>query len=605
MTQATQAPGAPKRGGIDQSSWPLARRFWRRWLSQHKMRLILGLCLMAVTAAANATYPVLIEMTVGYLKESDPLVIWLMPLLAVAVSVVWGAAYFTQTVVTNGVIMRVIAQVQEALFAHLVRADLGRLMGEASGKLITRFTNDVNALRAAMNKLITNGLRDILMAAGLVAAMIWYDWLLTIIVLVVYPIAFYPITVIGRRLRRLARNTQVHMGDMTSVLFESFTGARMVKAYGLENYEQKRASDTFERMFRLWMKNTHYKARLEPMLQLLGGVAVGGVIAFGGWRVISGAATEATLMAFIGALILLSQPVRALGSLNAVTQEGLAAVQRIFEILDEAPAIQDAPGAKPLRVTSGEIAFDNISFAYGADTPALEEISLTVPGGSTVALVGRSGAGKSTIFNLIPRFFEADAGEIAIDGQNIRNVTLASLRNAMALVSQDVIIFNDTVAANIAFGRLDATRGEIEAAARAAAAHNFIMRLPEGYDTHVGDRGFRLSGGERQRLALARAVLKNAPILLLDEATSALDSESERLVQKSLEDLSRGRTTLVIAHRLATVRRADMIVVLDRGRIVETGTHDELLSRDGLYTQLSKLQLLDDAKGPVPEIAEA
>ncbi|MFW6027645.1 MAG: ABC transporter ATP-binding protein, partial [bacterium] len=295
--------------------------------------------------------------------------------------------------------------------------------------------------------------------------------------------------------------------------------------------------------------------------------------------------------------------VRALGSLNAVTQEGLAAVQRIFDILDEAPAIQNAPGARPLRVTKGEITLDRVSFAYGSDAPALKDISLHVPGGRTVALVGRSGAGKSTVFNLIPRFFEADSGRIAVDGQDIRSVTIASLRGAMALVSQDTVIFNDTVGANIAFGKLDATRAEIETAARAAAAHDFIMRLPHGYDTEVGDRGFKLSGGERQRLALARAVLKDAPILLLDEATSALDSESERLVQRSLEELSRGRTTLVIAHRLATVRRADMIAVLDRGQIVETGTHEELLAKEGLYTQLSKLQLLDDEKAAEPEAA--
>ncbi|MFP4003752.1 MAG: ABC transporter ATP-binding protein [Alphaproteobacteria bacterium] len=598
MTQSTETAVRPE--SAEQSGWILAGRFWRRWLAGHRMRLVLGLALMLVTAAATAAYPKLIEWTLTYLKERDPVVIWLMPLLAVVVSAVWGLSYFAQTVVTNGVIMRVIAQVQEALFAHLVRADLGRLMGESTGKLITRFTNDVNALRNALSKLITNGLRDIFMAAGLVGMMIYYDWLLAIIVLIVYPVAFYPITVIGRRLRRLAKNTQVHMGDMTSVLYESFTGARMVKAYGLEGYEQRRASSAFERMFRLWMKNTHYKARLEPMLQMLGGVAVGGVIAFGSWRVISGAATEQTLLAFISALIFLSQPIRALGSLNAVTQEGLAAVQRIFDILDEVPEIQDAPGAKRLQVTKGEISFERVSFAYGTDAPALRDVSLNVPGGRTVALVGRSGAGKSTIFNLIPRFFEAGSGAITIDGQNIRSVTLASLRGAMALVSQDVIIFNDTVGANIAFGRLDATREEIVAAARAAAAHDFIMRLPRGYDTEVGDRGFKLSGGERQRLALARAVLKDAPILLLDEATSALDSESERLVQKSLEELSRGRTTLVIAHRLATVRRADLIAVLDRGRIVETGTHHELLARDGLYTQLSKLQLLEDAAPPEP-----
>jgi len=332
------------------------------------------------------------------------------------------------------------------------------------------------------------------------------------------------------------------------------------------------------------------RARLDPTLEVLGGIAVGGVFAFGGYRVASGAGTLGDFTGFVSALLLAAQPVRALGNLNAAVQEGLAALQRIFGFLDEEPKIKDAPDAKPLEVSNGRVTLDNVSFAYDAEGPVLKNISLTVEGGQTVALVGRSGAGKSTVFNLIPRLFDATDGRVAIDGQDVRGATLASVRQAVAVVSQEVVLFNDTIRENIAFGRLDADDDAIQDAAKSAAAHDFIMRLPDGYDTIVGDRGLRLSGGERQRISIARAMLKDAPILLLDEATNALDAESERMVQEAIERLSRGRTVLVIAHRLSTVQSADMICVMEAGEIVERGSHQDLIGRGGAYAKLAKLQ---------------
>jgi len=399
-----------------------------------------------------------------------------------------------------------------------------------------------------------------------------------------------PIIGIGRRMRRVSANTQAETGQLMTLLTQTFQGARHVKAYGMEKYEQARASALFERIFALVDRANRTRFRAAPMMETLGGVAIAVVILYGGHQVISGARTPGAFFSFITALLLAYQPMKALAILNASLQEGLAAAQRIFEILDIEPKIQDRPDARPLRVGRGEVRFEAVCFGYRAGSVALDRVSFTVAGGSTVALVGRSGAGKSTALNLIPRFYDVDAGSITIDGQDLREVTLASLRASIALVSQEISLFDDTVRANIAYGHLDASDAEIEAAAVAAGADGFIRELPDGYDTMVGEHGVLLSGGQRQRLAIARAMLKDAPILLLDEATSALDSESERQVQTALRRLMQGRTTIVIAHRLSTIIGADIICVLDRGRAVETGKHAQLLARNGVYASLYETQ---------------
>ena len=579
----------------------LAVRVWRLWLLPQLPRVLFAGLLMVMVAGLTGLYPVLIQHAIDMMDEGNLEYVYVVPPLVVAVVGGKSAALYFQTLVTSSVVYRVVQSMQTAMFERLLTADLARLNKEATGRYLSRFTNDVNVVREAITRVLTNAIRDLLTLVFLIGTMIYLDWLLSLIVLVIYPVAAVPIAALGKRMRRVSANAQSYLGDMTALLNESLSGARMVKTYGLEDYERSRAGSFFEGVYGWSMKLVRGRSLVDPTMEVLGGVAVAGVLAYGIWRVSSGEGTVGDLMGFLSALLIAAAPARAIGTLHVVFQEGMAAVQRVFELVDEEPEIREREGAGTLDLEKGYVRFADVGFEYEPGAPALSAFSLDVAAGSTVALVGPSGAGKSTVINLIPRLYDATSGAVTIDGQDVKDVTLASLRREMAIVSQDVTLFNDTVRANIAFGKLDATDDEIRAAARAAAAEEFITAMPEGYETVVGDRGLKLSGGQRQRIALARAILRDAPILLLDEATSALDAESERKVQDALETLRHGRTTIVIAHRLATVREADMICVMDQGRVVELGSHDQLVAADGLYARLCKMQYFAEDK---PEAAQ-
>jgi ATP-binding cassette, subfamily B, bacterial MsbA len=599
--QSAKTPPAPGAGNPEAGygTYALLRRltgvFLRPYLGKLSLALF-AMLLVAATTAANAwlMQPVLDDIFIG----QDGSLLWVVALGVVALAVVKGFATYLQAVLMTVVGQHVIADVQKSLFARLMRADLAFFHANPTGTLISRFTNDANMLRGAAANVLAGFGKDALTVVFLVILMFRQDWVLAIASFVVFPLAFRPLISQGRRMRRVSANTQAELGQFTTLLDQTFQGARHVKAYGMEDYEAKRADLLIERVVKLINRATRIRSAASPLMETLGGVAVAVVILYGGHQVIEGVRTPGTFFSFITALLLAYQPMKSLAGLNSNLQEGLAAAQRVFSILDIEPTIQNAPDAKPLDIRGGEIRFTGVRFAYHDGAPALTGIDLLVPAGKTVALVGASGAGKSTILNLIPRFYDVSTGQIAIDGQDLRGVTLESLRAGIALVSQEISLFDDSVRANIAYGRFGATEDDIIAAAKAAAADDFIRALPDGYDTLVGEHGVKLSGGQRQRLSIARAMLKNAPILLLDEATSALDTESERLVQVALRHLMRGRTTLVIAHRLSTIIDADIICVVDHGRIVEIGSHAELLSRGGIYARLYGLQFASDEVRP-------
>jgi subfamily B ATP-binding cassette protein MsbA len=528
------------------------------------------------------------------LLKKDMEMFLLLPIAIILLFLFKGVFEYGQAYLMNYVGLRIVADIREKLYNHLQTLSLSFFTKTPTGILISRITNDVNLIQGSVSNTITGLVKDAFTVIGLIGVVIYRDWKLALMALLIFSLVIIPIKEFGKRLRKFSRKSQQRMGSITTFLHETITGNRIVKAFNMEDYEKRRFAQENNRFFKIVFKRAKIRALSHPLMELLGGIAVAIIIWVGGYRVIQGELTPGAFFSFMTALFMLYAPIRDLNKVNLEVQEGMAAAIRVFELLDTTPEIKEEEEAIPLPPVSKGVDFQNITFKYGEET-VLKDISLRVNMGEVIALVGMSGAGKTSLVNLLPRFYDVEKGQILIDGHDIRKVTFKSLRDQIALVTQQTILFNDTIRNNIAYGNIHCCSDqEIIEAAKAAYAHDFIIKLPEGYDTLIGEQGVKLSGGERQRISVARALLKNAPILILDEATSSLDSDSETEVQKALDQLMKGRTVFVIAHRLSTIRNAHRIIVLSDGHVVEQGTHTELIALDGEYRRLYDLQFKDD-----------
>ncbi|HNU86157.1 MAG TPA: lipid A export permease/ATP-binding protein MsbA [Syntrophales bacterium] len=566
---------------------------YKRLLSfskSHAARFILAMFCMLVVGLSTAAAAYLVKPALDeiFLNKNQDTLLWI-PIAILVIYLLKGLGSYGQTVLMSYIGHRIVADLRYNLYRHILLQPLAFFTRNPTGTLMSRITYDVNLVRDTVSEAVTSILKDTFTLLALIFVIFYRDWKLAIIAVIVFPIAIYPITLFGRKMRKIARASQVTMGTLTSLLQETISGNRIVKAFGMEEYESKRFSKENERLFRLVMRSVSVRAITSPLMEFLGGVGIAAIVFYGGYQVIQGASTPGTFFSFLAALLMLYEPAKRLTNVNITIQQGLSAAERIFNVMDKMPEIRDKEGAAILPRIAEEIHFNRVSFSYDK-TPVLKNIDLIIKAGETVAFAGMSGGGKTTLVNLIPRFYDVTEGRILIDGTDIRDVTVNSLRSQIAIVTQQTILFNDTVRNNIAYGDIRKSDEEIVKAAKAANAHDFILKLPEGYDTVIGEQGVKLSGGERQRISIARALLKDAPILILDEATSSLDSEAEAEVQDAVDRLIKGRTTLMIAHRLSTIRNADRIIVIVDGRIVEEGSHESLLTREGEYWKLYQMQ---------------
>ncbi|MBM4295097.1 MAG: lipid A export permease/ATP-binding protein MsbA [Deltaproteobacteria bacterium] len=575
------------------------------YLKPYRLRLFLAVLAMLGVSGFTALLaymvkPILDEVFVARRLE----MIYILPPLVVILYLAKDSFAFFHIYQMSYIGTHIIATLREQLYRAISRQSMAFFDHQATGDLMSRITYDVTMLQLSVTSVVTSFFKDSFTVVGLVAVIIFREWRLALMALAVYPLAVVLMYFIGKRVRRISTKTQAASASLYANLTEALRGQRIVKAFVREDYEAERFNRTNQEFVRLQVKAVTARELSSPVMEVLASFGMAGIMGYGGYNVIMGYSSPGTFFSFLAALLMLYPPIKSLSRLHNVVQEGLAAAQRVFALRDRPPDIQDRPGAVALPPISRNIIYQGVSFSYD-DRPVLQDINLTVHRGEMIALVGPSGAGKTTLLNLLPRFYEVERGAIFIDGRDIRDVTQASLRGQIGVVTQQTILFNDTVRHNVAYGRLDASESQILEALRMAYACDFVMAMPRGLDTLIGEQGVRLSGGERQRLAIARALLKDAPILILDEATSSLDSESEREVQQALDRLIAGRTTLVIAHRLSTVRNAHRLIVLDQGRIVEQGTHEALLKLGGVYHRLYEMQFAREESEISPSPAQA
>jgi len=561
------------------------------------VRFFFAMICMIIAGALQSSLPLVSKPAIDeiFVSKNIAALKWI-PFAVVGIFLFKGLANYGQTILMSSIGLRIVADLRNKLYEQIQKQSLSFFAEHPTGLLMSRITNDVQSVQTASSEAITALVKDTFMLICLVGVIFYTDWKLALIAMIVFPLTIYPISRFGKKMRKVTTSSQITMGTLSSLLQETISGTRIVKAFCMEKYEGERFAAENERLFKLGMKAVSVNAISSPLMEFLGGLGIAAIIFYGGYNVVQGHSTPGTFFSFLAALLMLYEPIKRLTNVNNTINQGIAGADRIFSIIDRVPDIEDKPNAIELPPISRGIDIQNVTFCY-EETPVLKNINLYIKPGEVVAFVGMSGGGKTSLVNLIPRFYDVSVGRVLIDGHDIRDVTLQSLRSQIAIVTQQTILFNDSVKNNIAYGDIERTDEDIITAAKAANAHNFIMRLPKGYDSNIGELGTKLSGGEKQRISIARALFKNAPILILDEATSSLDTEAEIEVQEALDNLMKGRTTLVIAHRLSTIRNADRIIALVSGVIMEEGDHETLMAKKGEYYRLYNLQFKDEGNG--------
>ena len=560
----------------------------------YTLRFLIAMVCMLLVGATTSSQAVLVKPVLDdiFLAKNPAALKWL-PIAVVIIFLVKGICTYIQAVLMNHIGLRIVTDLRNKLYEQIQKQSLSFFTQHPTGLLMSRITNDVASIQNSVSDVVTSIFKDAFTIISLVCVIFYTDWKLAFVAMIIFPLTIYPISQFGKKIRKVTTSTQITMATLSSLLQETISGTRIVKAFGMEKYENKRFAEENERYFKLNMKSATVKALSHPLMEFIGGLGVAAVIFYGGYNVLKGNSTPGTFFSFLAAVLMLYEPIKRITQVNNTINQGIAGAERVFNIIDLAPDIQDKQNAIELSPVRRSIDIKNVTFRY-EKTPVLKNIDLSIKAGEVIAFVGMSGGGKTSLVNLIPRFYDVNEGNILIDGHDVRDVTLQSLRRQIAIVTQQTILFNDSVRNNIAYGSFEKSDDDIIKAATAANAHDFIMKMPRGYDTNIGELGTKISGGEKQRLSIARAILKNAPILILDEATSSLDTEAELEVQEALNNLMKGRTTLVIAHRLSTIRNADRIIVLVNGEIVEQGDHETLMLKQGEYFRLYNLQFKDE-----------